>query len=151
MEHCTVLVADDDYDHVELVRRSMHQCDASIHFEHVADGGAVLDYLSGRGGYEDRATHPVPDLLLLDLNLPGIDGLTVLERIKKVPRLRLIPVLVLTSSTDVRDVRRAYEGHANGYLVKPRDYEKFRELMKDVWRFWLRCNRRPQESGGTSE
>ena len=145
MEKRTVLIADDNVDHVELMRRSLDACHRDVHCQHVADGPAVMDYVLGRGLYRQRHRHPFPDLLLLDLHLPGLNGLEVLKRIKTRPDLRVLPVLLLTSSSAEEDMEKAYRRHANGYLIKPSDYEEFSRLVRDVCRYWLQRNRQPTQ------
>jgi len=98
------------------------------------DGLAALDRLHGRG---EHHAEPHPDLILLDLNLPGKDGREVLEEIKQDPRLRSIPVVVLTSSEAEEDVRRCYDLHANCYIVKPVDFQRFARVVRSIEDFWF--------------
>jgi CheY-like chemotaxis protein len=110
---------------------------------HVADGEAALDYLLQRADYINPADCPRPHIILLDLRLPKIDGLEVLKRIKSTPDLETIPVIVLTTSATERDVVKAYEAHANSYLVKPVDFDKFTTLMDELGFYWLGWNHYP--------
>ena len=101
----------------------------------MTDGARALDYLSGRGEY---ATHKParPELILLDLRLPKVDGLEVLRQIKESSELKSIPVVILTTSAAEADVARAYDSHANGYLTKPSDLEEYYEIARSVTEFW---------------
>ena len=102
---------------------------------HVKDGRAALDYL-------DSCNGSMPSLILLDLRLPKVDGLEVLKIIKTSDRLRLIPVVILTTSESEIDIVKAYNGYVNSYLVKPVDFELFQKLMRDLGFYWLECNAR---------
>jgi len=143
-----ILLVEDNDDHAEIVKRSLraHQVANNLHV--VADGQAALDYLLGRGEYRDRKTSPSPDVILLDLALPKVDGWEVLKEIKQTDKLLRIPVVVLTSSEDERDVAKAYDCHANSYLVKPVDFNKFTDLMRDLGFYWLGWNVNPFIQGG---
>ncbi len=138
-----MLLVEDNEDHAEIIRRSFKANQAAIDFHHVADGQAALDYLMRRGEYRDPKTSPCPDVILLDLRLPKMDGLEVLKEIKGCEDTRKIPIVVLTSSKDDRDVAEAYECHANSYLVKPLDFNKFTQLMRDLGFYWLGWNVSP--------
>jgi CheY-like chemotaxis protein len=138
-----ILLVEDNQAHAELIVRSFedHRVVNSIY--HVTDGEAALDYLFRRGDYVDPAKSPQPHVILLDLRLPKIDGLEVLKQIKSAPGIDKIPVVILTTSTAERDVARAYEAHANSYLVKPVDFEKFTTLMSELGFYWLGWNHYP--------
>ncbi|MBI5572138.1 MAG: response regulator [Desulfomonile tiedjei] len=142
-----ILLVEDNEDHAEVVRRSFksHQVANDIH--HVTNGQAALDYLFRRGDYSDHDTSPRPHVIVLDLRLPKVDGLEVLREIKQDDDLRRIPVVVLTSSQGERDVAMAYDHHANSYLVKPLDFKKFTELMRDLGFYWLAWNVHPFVDG----
>ena len=109
----------------------------------MSDGEAALDYLYQRGDYQLPEISPRPDVILLDLRLPKIDGMDVLREIKASDDLRGIPVVVLTSSEAAPDLTQAYQNHANSYLVKPVDFERFSHLMRDLGLYWLGWNRFP--------
>lgn len=138
-----ILLVEDNEDHAELVIRGMrdHQVANTIH--HVSDGEKALDYLFNRGTYADTAKNPRPNLVLLDLRLPRIDGLDVLKTIKTTPALLRIPVVVLTSSEAENDILQSYDYHANSYIVKPLDFKTFTRLMKDLGFYWLGWNAKP--------
>jgi two-component system, response regulator len=104
------------------------------------DGAAALDYLFGTGTHSGRAARTLPGLVLLDLNLPKIDGLEVLKRIRADERTRLLPVVILTSSNEEEDIVRGYTLGANAYVRKPMDFVEFAEAARTVSRFWLLLN-----------
>lgn len=139
-----ILFVEDNDDHAELVRRSLEDHRVANHIEHVSDGEQALDYLFRRGEFEDPEENPRPDVILLDLRLPKVDGLEVLKAIKGDDDLRRIPVVVLTTSEKESDIAKAYDRNANAYLVKPIDFDKFVDLMRDLGFFWLAWNKPPQ-------
>lgn len=104
------------------------------------NGQEALDYLFGQGDYKDRQTYPLPDLILLDLKLPRIDGHEVLRQVKKAPTLKQIPVVILTSSKEEGDRAISYEAGANSYLVKPVSFDNFLEVIRQVANYWLLLN-----------
>lgn len=139
-----VLLVEDDEDHAELVRRNLTSQSVRCRISHVNNGEAALDYLHRRGAYASPESAPRPDLVLLDLRLPRIDGITVLSDIKSAPLLQTIPVVVLTSSDADPDVNQAYLRHANSYLVKPLDLVSFEGLMKELGLYWFTWNQSPR-------
>lgn len=142
-EPIVVLLAEDDLAHAEIVRRNLESSRIANRLEHVADGQEALDYLYHRHAYSDPERSPRPGLILLDLRMPKIDGLEVLKTIKGDADLACIPVVVLTTSAAETDVARAYSCHANSYLVKPLDFEKFSQLMEAFGYYWLVWNQNP--------
>ncbi len=104
------------------------------------DGQEALDYLFGEGKYQDRDAGALPQVILLDLKLPKIDGLQVLERLRADTRTRQVPVVVLTSSDDERDIIRSYDLGANSYVRKPVDFEQFLEAARQLGLYWLVLN-----------
>jgi len=139
----SILLVEDNEDHAVIVRRSLRTNQAIINLYHVPDGVAAMDYLLNRGEYCDSKKSPRPDVILLDLRLPKMDGLEVLKEIKQLEATRKIPVVILTSSNEDRDVAAAYDFHANSYLVKPLDFGKFTQLMRDLGFYWLGWNVSP--------
>lgn len=129
-----ILLVEDNPADMRLVREAMTEggLAARLHWE--ASGEAALSYLRRSA---DAAGQPLPDLILLDLNLHGLHGLEVLEQIKSDPLLKAIPVLILSSSSARSDVQDAYAAHANAYLVKPDDFEQFVELVGAIRSYWL--------------
>lgn len=139
----TILLVEDNEDHAEIVMRSFRAHQVANDFHLVTDGEAALDYLFRKGEYHDPKKSPRPDVILLDLRLPKTDGWEVLKKIKEAEPLHRIPVVVLTSSNDQIDITKAYDAHANSYLVKPVDFKKFTELMRDLGFYWLGWNVNP--------
>jgi CheY-like chemotaxis protein len=137
-----ILLVEDDDDHAELITRALDDHGAADDLVRVKDGAAALDYLEGRPPFADASR---PDVVFLDLRLPRVDGLEVLERIKSSPALRGLPVVVLTTSDADRDVVRAYESHVNAYVVKPVDHAKLDRMIQETSAFWLAWNRRPSD------
>lgn len=140
----TILLAEDDPAHAEIVRRTMDMARIANHMEHVEDGQYALDYLFRRNRFSDPLTSPRPGLILLDLRMPRIDGLEVLTQIKTDPDLMQIPVVILTTSAAEADMARAYDHHANSYLIKPVDFAKFTAMMEIIGYYWLIWNHTPE-------
>jgi CheY-like chemotaxis protein len=142
-EPVSVLLVEDNISHAELVILSFEEHRIANRIYHVSDGEEALDYLFRRGDYADPAKSPKPHVILLDLRLPKIDGLEVLKEIKTTTELEKIPTVVFTTSSAEMDVAKAYEYHANSYLIKPVDFEKFNQLMDDIGFYWLAWNYHP--------
>jgi CheY-like chemotaxis protein len=142
-EPLRILLVEDNADHAELVRRVLDDNGIGNVMDHVSDGEAALDYLFRRGQFAGQSDRPQPHLILLDLRLPRIDGLEVLDEVKSDDELRQIPVVVLTTSEAGPDIARAYSCHANSYLVKPVDFAKFNRMIRDLGFYWLGWNRFP--------
>lgn len=138
-----ILLVEDNPAHAELVQRSLEDHRVANKVYHVFDGKMALAYLFRQGSFVDAEKSPRPHLILLDLRLPKISGLDVLRIIKTTDELHNIPVVILTTSEAERDIKRAYEQHVNGYVVKPVDSEQFTRLMKEFGYFWLEWNRAP--------
>lgn len=143
-EALEILLVEDDQDHAELVFRGLEDHLVANRITHVLDGEAALDYVFRRGEYTDAEKSPRPHLILLDLRLPKVDGLEVLKEIKADQDLLRIPVVVLTSSEFEDDIARAYDNHANSYLVKPVGFDAFRQLMRNLGFYWLAWNQYPR-------
>ncbi len=129
-----ILLVEDSPGDVMLVREALMGLDAPGELHVVNDGGAALEFLGRDGSYVDA---PVPDLILLDLNLPVMDGREVLREIKNHPEWHKIPVAVLSTSENEDDIRASYELSANCYIVKPLDMDSFRQAMRALNDFWL--------------
>ena len=142
-EPLLVMLVEDNVDHAELVLRTLesHRIANTVH--HFLNGQSALDYLYRRGEFAGSSAAERPHIILLDLRLPGMDGMEVLKTIKEDPDLKIIPVVVLTTSEAEKDVARAYYNHANSYLVKPVGFEDFTELMEDLGFYWLGWNTNP--------
>ncbi len=143
-EPVLVMLVEDNPDHAELVMRTLADHRVANKILHVADGQSALDYLFRQEDYVDPEKSPRPHVILLDLRLPRVDGLQVLKAIKESVELRVIPVVILTTSEAEKDVAWAYRHHANSYLVKPVGYAEFSKLMEDLGFYWLGWNMYPQ-------
>jgi CheY-like chemotaxis protein len=137
-----ILVADDDENDLRMTLAALAQRGTDLEVHTVHDGAEALDYLYGREAFKDRPAGN-PEVLLLDLNMPRIDGWEVLRRIKADAALRSIPVVVFTSSSRDHDVGQCYELGANAYVVKPIDFREFTEVVRDIQRFWTERNHPP--------
>jgi CheY-like chemotaxis protein len=131
-----MIVEDNDSDY-EAVMRFLRKNRIANRVLRCADGDDALDYLHRRGRYSDPHTSPRPGMILLDLNLPGTDGKDVLADVKRDPDLRAIPVIVLTTSTDDRDVRACYASGANSYMTKRIDVAEFMAAIQRMSDYWL--------------
>ncbi|HWY74163.1 MAG TPA: response regulator [Verrucomicrobiae bacterium] len=140
--HDVILHIEDDANDVELVQMAFRKAKADCRLMVVNDGDDAISYLKGEGAFADRAVHPLPAVILLDVKLPRRSGLEVLEWIRSNAELplRRVPVLMLTSSNQPMDVARAYDLGANSYLVKPADLGVLTELMKTIAAYWLEFN-----------
>lgn len=143
-EPVLVMLVEDNADHAELVIRTMEDHRIANRILHFTDGQTALDYLLRRGQYESPESSPRPHMILLDLRLPRVDGLEVLQAIKQQEGTKSIPVIILTTSEAERDVARAYDNYVNSYLVKPVGFEEFSKLMNDLGFYWLGWNTNPQ-------
>ena len=135
-----ILMADDNPGDVRLTRESLRDAQTPCNLRAVGDGTEALAYLRREGRYADA---PRPDLVLIDLNMPRMDGHELLSEMKNDPNLRRIPVVILTHSEEARDVYEAYDRHANSYVVKPVHFEHFAHVMKSVEQFWLTTSTLP--------
>ncbi len=142
-ESLHILHVEDDPDHAELVRRGFRQIPVPTSVQVIEDGEAALDCLFGRGEYRDARAAICPDIVLLDLRLPKVDGLEVLRAIKTSRKLRQIPVIILTSSGAEEDMAKSYEYHANSYLTKPVESRILSQLLIDLGQYWSEWNRCP--------
>ncbi len=135
-----VLIVDDNEMDTELAAEAFrHSSQGTV--VHVANNGQqALDYLLGRNPYSDRKLYPLPRVVLLDIKMPGMDGLEVLQKVKGDDSIKHLPVIMLTSSADQRDRARSYELGANSYLVKPVSFGQFRTMVGVIDEYWLNLN-----------
>lgn len=131
-----VLLAEDSEHDIRAVRRIWKKSALANPLVIVADGAECMDYLLRRNHFDDPKANPCPDVLLLDINLPKIDGFEVLRRIKQSDKLRRLPVVVLTSSTREEDMRRAYDLGANAFISKPNGMREMSALLDIILQFW---------------
>jgi CheY-like chemotaxis protein len=134
---CILLVEDNPAD-VRLLQEAFRESGEQHELHIASDGQDALDFLFRRNEHGDK---PRPDLILLDLNLPKIDGHHVLNMIKNDPKLRSVPVLMLTHSDSISDIQRAYENHANAYLKKPSDLMEYFDVVRHIGQFWFQTVR----------
>lgn len=138
-----ILLVEDNLNDAELSLYALKKFKISNHIHHARDGAEALDYLFGTGA-TTLPLHPQnPRLILLDLKLPKVDGLEVLKKIKDNETTRTIPVVVLTSSREERDIIESYNLGVNSYIVKPIDFEQFTEAIRNVGLYWLLLNQVP--------
>lgn len=142
-DNFVILLIEDNESHAMLAIRGLSKFSCKHKIIHLDDGEAALEYLFRRGIYSDFRTSPRPQLILLDLRLPKVDGLDILKQIKENEDLRTIPTVILTSSMAEPDIIRAYLYYANSYMVKPLDFAEFREQMVEIANYWLKWNIQP--------
>ena len=135
-----ILLIEDSPRDAELTIRALKRHNLANQLFHVEDGAEALDFLFARGKYEGRRTDVSPKVVLLDLKLPKVNGLEVLRTMKSNPRMRTIPVIVVTSSAEDPDIKAAYELGANGYVIKPVQFDAFMEAMSHLGIYWLMVN-----------
>ena len=143
--YVTILLADDDADDRMLTRDALAESRLANAMETVNDGEELMDYLQGRGRYAGENRPPQPGLILLDLNMPKMDGREALREIKSDPELRRIPVVVLTTSKAEEDIYRTYDLGVNSFIVKPVTFESLVEVMKDLGKYWFQIVELPAE------
>lgn len=135
-----VLLVEDNPRDAELTIRALKRHNLANQLFHVQDGAEALDFLFGRGKYEGRPSSAMPKVILLDLKLPKVSGLEVLRLMKQDPRLRTVPVVIITSSAEDPDMQAAYRLGANSYVVKPVKFDEFMEAMSRLGVYWLLLN-----------
>ena len=143
MNNKVILLADDNPDDVKLTQRALKKNNILNEVVVVQDGVEALDYLFGTGKYEGRDTNVKPQLILLDLKMPRMDGLEVLQRIRAGEKTRLLPVVILTTSSEDKDRIESYKLGANSYIRKPVDFEQFTVAVQQLGLYWLVLNEAP--------
>ena len=140
----SILLVEDTHQDEMLILRSLRKINLANEVEVVRDGQQALDYLFQEGEFAGRVKPDLPAVVLLDVNLPRVSGLEVLERLRADPRTRLLPIVILTSSDEERDRLRSYEGGANSFVRKPLDFSAFAETVARLGVYWLATNEPPQ-------
>jgi two-component system response regulator len=138
-----VLLVEDNPNDVELALRALKKNHFANRVQTVKDGAEALDFIFGRGVHHQRKVENVPRVILLDLKLPKVDGIEVLRAIRSDERTKFIPVVILTSSSEERDIVETYKLGVNSYIVKPVNFEKFIEVVRELGYYWLLLNHRP--------
>ena len=139
-----ILLVEDNPNDAELTMRALKKHKLANNVIHACDGEEALDFLFARGAFAERKLENGPKVVILDLKLPKVDGLEVLRAMKADPRTKVIPVVVLTSSTVEKDIIESYKLGVNSYIVKPVDFEKFVSAVKDLGMYWLLLNQPPK-------
>jgi len=139
-----ILLVEDNQNDAELAMHALKKHKLANRIEVVRDGAEALDFVFARGAYGHRDINQTPRVVLLDLKLPKVDGLEVLRQIKADPRTRKIPVVVLTSSREERDVMESYNLGVNSYILKPVDFQQFTEAVRTIGLYWLLLNEPPK-------
>jgi CheY-like chemotaxis protein len=144
-----VLLVEDDPSDVRLIQRAFGKLEQPVQLIRLTDGDDVVDYLGGKHPYENRALHPVPALMLLDIKLPRRSGFEVLQWLRgQNSALKRLPVIMLTSSRHSADINRAYDLGANSYLAKPETAAQLQQLASEFRSYWLSFNESPDLSDG---
>ncbi|HXN65522.1 MAG TPA: response regulator [Candidatus Acidoferrales bacterium] len=147
MPNSVILLVEDNADDEDLTLRALKKNNITNEVVVVRDGAEALDYLFGTGAYTGRDTAVLPQVVLLDLKLPKVDGLEVLNRLRNDKRTKLLPVVILTSSVEEQDLLRGYDLGANSYVRKPVDFGQFTEAVRNLGLYWLLLNERPPALG----
>ncbi|MDA3898524.1 MAG: response regulator [Desulfobacteraceae bacterium] len=143
MKPASILLVEDNPMDVELILDAFKEARLDNEIQVAKNGKEALDFLFGTEKYADRKKYPLPDIILLDLKMPGIDGHEVLKKVKGADKLKRIPVIILTSSQEEGDRAMSYDNGANSYLVKPVSFDSFLDVVKQVADYWLTLNIHP--------
>ena len=136
-----LLLVEDNEDEAYMAIRELKKNNLANNLLHVKDGEEALEYLFGMGKYDGRDINNVPKLILLDLKMPKVDGIEVLRKIRINKKTKKIPVVILTSSQEGKDITEAYDLGVNSYIVKPIDFEKFSNSIREIGMYWLVLNK----------
>jgi CheY-like chemotaxis protein len=139
-----ILLVEDNQDDLDMALRSLRKANLTNRIQTVRDGAEALEFIFCEGTFAGRKFENPPKVILLDLKLPKIDGMEVLKRIKSDPRTKMIPVVILTSSKEQRDVIESYNLGVNSYIVKPVNFEQFAAAVQELGMYWLLHNQPPK-------
>ncbi|MBL7919945.1 MAG: response regulator [Bacteroidia bacterium] len=139
-----IVLVEDSLEDANLVIRSLKKHNISNSIIHLKDGAEALDFIFAEGEYTSRKIEDKPKLILLDLKMPKVDGLEVLRAIKTDPRTKTIPIVIMTSSREDRDLLESYELGVNSYVVKPVSFENFAQAVAELGMYWLMVNQSPR-------
>ena len=142
-----ILIVEDTPEDLELALRALRKANLANHIHIARDGAEAMEFLFAEGAHKGRKIENGPKVILLDLKLPKVDGMEVLRRVKSDPRTRTIPVVVLTSSKEQKDIVESYHLGVNSYIVKPVNFERFIAAVQDLGMYWLLLNQPPQLDG----
>lgn len=149
--HATqILLVEDNPADAELTLHALRKSRLANEIQHVRDGEEALDFIFCRNAFASRQLHDAPNLILLDLKLPKIDGLQVLQEVKSDPRTKSIPIVVLTSSKEEQDLVRSYRLGVNSYIQKPVNFGEFQDVVRQLGLYWLLINHKPPSAAFTS-
>ncbi|HXI69530.1 MAG TPA: response regulator [Verrucomicrobiae bacterium] len=139
-----ILLVEDNQDDLDMTLRSLRKANLTNRIQAVRDGAEALEFIFCQGAFAGRTFENPPKLILLDLKLPKVDGMEVLKRIKSDPRTKTIPVVILTSSKEQKDVVESYHLGVNSYVVKPVNFENFAAAVQELGMYWLLHNQPPK-------
>lgn len=136
-----ILIIEDNPEDAELAIRALKKNHLANNIVHLTDGVQALDFIFGKGAYAGRNILQLPKVILLDIKMPKVNGIEVLQRVKADPYMRAIPVVMLTSSAEDPDIKKCYELGANSYIVKPVEFLNFSRTISDIGLYWMVVNR----------
>jgi CheY-like chemotaxis protein len=145
-DEAVILLVEDRDDDIALIKKAFAKAFVVNPLQVVKNGEEAIAYLEGEGKYSNRAEYPLPELMLLDLKMPRIDGFEVLKWVRQQPGLATLRIVVLTSSEAIRDVNMAYSLGANSFMVKPMDFEDVTHMSKFLTSYWLKMSKTPESS-----
>lgn len=144
--YAPVLIVENDPNDVLLIKRAFRRAELDIPIQVVKSGEEAIDYLSGAPPFDERQLFPLPVMLVVDLKMPRVSGFDVITWVRAQPKLKRLPIVVLTSSRDATDVERAYEAGASSYLVKPVAFDALQKMLTTFGHYWLNFNTPPHLS-----
>lgn len=144
LHNIEILLVEDSIEDANLVMRSLKKNNLSNSIKHLRDGAQALDFIFAQGQYSERLVEDKPKVILLDLKMPKVDGLQVLKAIKADERTKTIPVVIMTSSKEDRDLQECYQFGVNAYVVKPVSFDNFAKAVAELGMFWLMVNNAPR-------